>query len=86
MESIFKTDSSEETMQCFLLCVTFLQVVFHAFDKFKITSFLIEANNDFRHYFTYTEGSNNCDGEVKLYTIDDVYNQIQLIVEKVSYS
>ena len=46
----------------------------------------MEANDDFRQYFTDSEGSGNCDGEVKLYTIDDIYNQIQLIVEKVSYS
>ena len=72
-------------MQCCFMCVTFLQVFFHAYDKFKITSFIIEANDDFRQYFTDSEGSGNCDGKVKLYTIDDIYNQIQLIVEKVSY-
>lgn len=63
--------------------VTFLQVYFHANEKFKVTAFLIESNDDLMHYFTDTEGSVSCDGEVKLYTIDDVYNQIQHIVEKV---
>ena len=68
------------------LGVLFLQVSFHAVEKFKITSLVIEANDAVRHYFTDTDGSISCDGEVKLYTIDDVYNQIQHIVENVSYS
>ena len=46
-----------------------------------MTSFLIEINDAVKQYFKLADG----DEEILLYNINDVYDQIERIVENVSY-
>ena len=49
----------------------------------KFTRFLIRNKETFEHYFTQTK----CDQDIeKLYTLQDVYDQITIIVDSVSYN
>ncbi|XP_065902044.1 mucolipin-3-like isoform X2 [Dysidea avara] len=59
-----------------LLLVVFVtvQVSIFAADKFKLTSFLVENTKSFHHYFIRKE----CNDRInKLYSLDDVYEQIE---------
>lgn len=48
----------------------------------KFTRFLIKNQEAFEHYFKQTK----CNQDIeKLYTLQDVYDQITLIVDSVSY-
>lgn len=51
-----------------------------------MTSFLIESNYAIKDYFTDANSTNYDEkrSTVRLYRIDDVYNQIEYIVENVS--
>ena len=52
-----------------------------AIDNSKFTKFLIRNDEAFNHYFKQTKCNQDID---KLYTLQDVYDQITVIVDSVS--
>lgn len=51
-----------------------------------MTSFLIDGNTALKHYFIDADHhSSNGKSAVRLYKIDEIYDQIESIVENVSY-
>ena len=50
-------------------------------DNSKFTKFLIKNKEAFEHYFKQTKWNQDID---KLYTLQDVYDQITVIVDSVS--
>ena len=60
-----------------------IQVVIFAQDNSKFTKFLIESEEAFDRYFK--QASYNQQPIEKLYTLEDVYSQITLIVNSVSF-
>ena len=54
----------------------------YANDNSKFTQFLIKNKEAFEHYFKQTKYNQDIE---KLYTLQDVYDQITVIVDSVSY-
>ena len=60
-----------------------IQVIRFGNENSKFTRFLIRNKEAFEHYFKQTK----CNQDIeKLYTLQDVYDQITIIVDSVSYA
>ena len=58
-----------------------LQVTFYGHDKYQLTNFLIQHSEAFDQYFI----RRNCNEPVvTLYTLDDIYKQIDYVANSVS--